>query len=324
MKTKLSQKPVTNSRHQSGMSLIELMISMVVGLFLLAGVVTNFLGTTKADIKREAVSEMDANAVLAFEYLRKSIAHAGYPSIENTPMESPFYVDDIKIDQDFSDSYTCADGLDRDVYKIKGNRRTRDASNGRDFLMVVSLADNPCLPGKTRCDGPTRTADINPAALVYTDCTGGGTERDAHAVACSTDPDLGMSDSRDAKIYSAFRLFKSNGHKEDRSLYCEGSRGGSQPIVRDVEAIQYLYGVRDAAGRTNYRRAQQVTASKQWAMVTSVQVGLLLRSSKQYVLDEPSSKTRYNLLKTNINIANQDKRRLFRVYTTTINLENRQ
>ena len=35
---------------------------MVVGLFLLAGVVTNFIGTKDADVKRDAVGEMDANA----------------------------------------------------------------------------------------------------------------------------------------------------------------------------------------------------------------------------------------------------------------------
>jgi len=58
-------------------------------------------------------------------------------------------------------------------------------------------------------------------------------------------------------------------------------------------------------------------------MVASVQVGLLMRSSKQYVLDQKSTKKRYNILNQWVDIADADLRRLFKVYTTTINLENR-
>ena len=46
----LQSKKILRLKSQSGLSLIELMISMVVGLFLLAGVVTNFISTTDADI----------------------------------------------------------------------------------------------------------------------------------------------------------------------------------------------------------------------------------------------------------------------------------
>lgn len=323
MTIKFTQKTLCTPKNQSGLTLVELMISMVVGLFLLAGVVTNFLSTSKADTKRVAISEMDSNAAAAFQFLRKSISHAGYPSLENTPMESPFYITRELSTKDFEESSTCLTGVARDKFPIRPNRTTRDGT-GKDFLTVVSLADNPCLPGKTRCDGPSRVADINPAALVFTDCNGGGAQRNAHSVACSTDPNLGMPDSRDARIYSSFWLKKNISSDEDRTLYCDGSRGGSQPIINDVESIQYLYGVRDAEGQTNYRTAKQVTVADQWGIVASVQVGLLMRSSQQYVLDTVATKTRYNLLKTNIDIHARDSRRLFRVYTTTINLENRQ
>jgi len=102
-----------------------------------------------------------------------------------------------------------------------------------------------------------------------------------------------------------------------RSFHC------NQPIVNDVESIQYLYGVKNNAGSITFRNATQVTNNRQWPMVVSVQVGLLMRSSNEFVLDKPSTKTRYNVLNRNINIAVRDRRRLFRVYTTTINLENR-
>lgn len=311
----LQRQELSGLKHQSGLSLIELLISMVVGLFLLAGVVTNFIGTKDADVKRDAVGEMDANATFAFSALRQAISHAGYPSIENINIDNAFYTKNEVVP-----NATCRDGSQRDLWSVPANRRTRDSST-KDFLTVVSLADNPCLAGNSSC--LSGSGNENPAAQVYTDCNGGGATRDAHTVACSTDPDNGMNDPTQAVIYSSFWLMKNKSSAEDRTLYCGGSRSEPQPIVNNVEAIQYLYGVTNAAGRTTYRRANQVEAADQWGMVTSVQVGLLMRSSNKYVLDAPSTKTRYNLLKTNVDIASDDLQRLFRVYTTTINLENK-
>lgn len=302
-------------KHQKGVSLIELMIAMVVGLFLLAGVVTNFISTTNADVKRDAVSEMDANAQLIFGVLRHSISHAGYASIENARIEKGFFTDsDGNPDQ----NVTCRNGIKRDVFTPQRNRRTRDIST-RDMLTVVSLADNPCRAGLTSCPDPD---DVNPNANFYTDCTGGGADRNARTVSCSTDETVGMENPEEAIIYSTFRLIKNTSSVNNRVFLCDGSRGLTQPISTDVEAIQYLYGVRDSSDQISYRTANQIENADQWGMVVSVQVGILLRSSNLNVLDSPSHKKEYNLLKTNVKIADDDLRRLFRIYTTTINLEN--
>ncbi len=296
------------SKYHSGMSLVELLISMVVGLFLLAGVVSNFISNQTADVKRDAVSEMDANAAEAFRVLRNAIAHAGYRSIENKNLDDDmaFHVENAQVT-----NVQCRGGIARDTWPVKANRRTRDGGNS-DFLTVISLADNPL----------DSLGNINPNALVYSDCTGGGATRDAQAVACSTDPDVGMLTPTDAKIYNSFWLRRNVSSAENRTLFCSGNRGGPQPIVRDIESIQYLYGVKNDAGSTTFRTANQVTAANQWPMVASVQVGLLVRSSNQFVLDQTSPKKDYYLLNKKITIADNDLKRLFRIYTTTINLEN--
>ena len=303
------------TKHQAGVSLVELMISMVVGLFLLVGVVSNFISTKSADVKRDAVSEMDANAAEAFRVLRKSISHTGYRSIENINLENDmaFHIENTNVA-----SMACDTGINRDLATVTAKMRTRDGDT-KDFISVISLADNPCLSGS----GPT--CEINPNALVYSDCTGGGAERTEHAIACSTSPDFGMLNPADAKIYNSFWLIKNVKSPADRTLYCGGNRANNQPIVNNVETIQYLYGVKNDAGSITFRTATQVTAAvpNQWPMVVSVQVGLLMRSSNPNVLDKASSKTTYNVLNQNITIAASDLKRLFRVYTTTINLENR-
>ena len=304
------------NHHQSGMTLVELLISIVVGLFLLAGVVTNFISTKDADRSRDAVSEMDANASAAFDMLRTVIAHAGYPSIENIRMEKAFYTEG---DGPVKNS-TCRDGSNKIVWTETIDEPTKDLAN-RDKLTVVSLADNPCRARLASC---ANDADRNPAALVFTDCTGGGADLNSgnsRIVSCSTDSEKGMQDPTEARIYSTITLLRYPG-PNDRVLSCQGSRGGTQPIANNVEAIQYLYGVTNDAGNTYYRRADQVENDDQWGMVSSVQVGLLMRSSQQYLFKTASTKKEYNLLKRKVNIKESDLHRMFRVYTTTINLEN--
>ncbi len=143
---------------QSGLSLIELMISMVVGLFLLAGVVTNFVGTKDADRMRDAISDMDANANAAFTVMRSTISHAGYSSIENVRIDKPFYTESDGV---LTNPTSCRNGLRPNRWTPNFNRRTRDI-NVQDRMTVVSLADNPCNPGSTSCPN---IADVNPGAL---------------------------------------------------------------------------------------------------------------------------------------------------------------
>lgn len=308
--------------HQRGVSLIELMISMSAGLFLLAGVVTNFISTQDQDKKRFAVSEMDSNATFAFRFLRQTISHAGYSSIYNVvPFDKPFFT---KSDKNSVTNPICGDGTtSRDTYKLNSGYYTKDLdTSGRDQLTIITLADNPCNPGEAQCTNDNGD-NVNPSALVFTDCNGGGNVRNARTVACSADSTVGMPDPREAKIYSTFKLFKGGNTSavKDRVLYCYGSRSNGYPVIDNVEAIQYLYGVRvEGTGNIKFRTAKQVEDSSEWGMVTSVRVGLLLRSSNQNVLDEDAIKVIYQVLDQAITVT--DLKRLYRVYSTTINLEN--
>lgn len=309
-------------KSQQGLSLIELMISMVVSLFLLAGVVTNFISTKNADIKREALSEMDSGASIALEALRQTISHGGYQGIDNITLDKAFYTE-ADHDNGGAENATCGTGSATNIWSPiapLNDRFTQDEGSG-DQISIVYRADNPCLAGEASCD---TAAKQNPSAQIYYDCAGGGQDRsDPRVVACSTDSENGgMIDPTQSKIYSSFHLILDPGNVNDRALFCRGSRGDSQIISDNIEAIQYLYGVTDNNGLTYYRDASQVETNNQWGEVTSVQVGVLMRSSRQNVLDQASTKTSYNLLETPINIAAGDLRRLFKVYTTTINLEN--
>ena len=299
---------------QQGLSLLELLISVTLGAFLLMGVVTNFIATKSSDKTRAALSEMDANGRMALNVLRQTIQHAGYQSINNVRLEVPFYTPKDGT----STNPVCSNGTLRDEITLDSGLQTTDGTGDRpkDIITVVTLADNPCKAGFTTCKS---NAQANPNALVYYDCLGGGAAREnSRVTACSTDPKVGMQDPTQAKIYSSFFI-----KKNTTTLFCQGSRSSyAHAIVDNIVSMQFLYGVKKEDGTTAFLKANVVNDRDQWGYITSVQVALLMRSSSN-ILKEPSDKTSYNLLDAKINIKSEDLRRLFRVYTSTINLENR-
>ena len=318
------KKSKIRKAQQAGFSLVELLIASTLGIFVIGGVITSFIGTKDSEQMRAAVSEMDSNARTAIEVLRKNISLAGYSSMRNIQgFDKPFYSAKDELDPYTrgSTNRSCGSGIYMHTSGAEPGtaQYTRDSNNvtGRgDVLTAVYLADNPCLPGEESCADLSK---VNPKAMIYTDCTGGGADRDEQAARCSTDATIGMAESLQAKLYSTFYLGSGN-EAERRTLYCQGNRGGSQPLAENIEYLQFLYGVTLPGNNTRYLKADDVEDGNLWSNVTSVRVGLLVRSSG-HVLKTPSTKTNYVLLDRNVAVS--DMQRLYKVYTTTINLPNR-
>ena len=297
-------------KRQSGFSLVELLIAATLGIFVIGGVITTFIGSKDSDRMRSAVSEVDANARFAMQILRQNISHAGYPSTKNQIIDKPFFSESdgepTNIDCGTGKIF---DSSNLGAVKPTEDQYTQDQVAKGDILTVVYLADNPCVSGASNCTGST---NINPKALVYSDCVGGGASRDTRAVACSVD---NMPNPQDAKIYSTFYM-----SSVKHTLYCRGSRGGVQPLVDNIQNIQYLYGVKYDDGTTKYLKADTVETDGLWELVRSVRVGLLMRSSEKHLLKEDGP-DKYSVLNQTINVT--ELRRLYRTYTTTIFLPNR-
>ena len=118
-----------------------------------------------------------------------------------------------------------------------------------------------------------------------------------------------------AIVYNAIYITTPTGRQV---LTCAGSRNGvPQPIAEDISFIQFLYGVNSGA-LTTYKTATAVEVAKQWESVTSVQVAILVRSSGN-ILQRVENRHFVLLDQT---VSRNDKR-LYRVYSTTINLPNR-
>jgi type IV pilus assembly protein PilW len=64
--------------HQSGMTLIELMIALLIGAFLLAGILQIFISSRQTYRMQEALSRLQENGRFALELIDRDVRMAGY------------------------------------------------------------------------------------------------------------------------------------------------------------------------------------------------------------------------------------------------------
>jgi len=79
----LREDTIMFSKKQTGFTLIELMVSLVIGLFLLAGVFTIYLSSVKTKSVVDDEVEMMRNAQFALETLAFDLRHAGSYGLRN-------------------------------------------------------------------------------------------------------------------------------------------------------------------------------------------------------------------------------------------------
>src|SRR5438105_5476481 len=65
-------------RRQSGLSLVELMVAMTIGLFLMAGITASFVNVKLTFVSQHALAELQDNERLALAILTNAVQAAGY------------------------------------------------------------------------------------------------------------------------------------------------------------------------------------------------------------------------------------------------------
>ena len=300
----IEKMKITQSTYKKnqGLSLIEMMISMVLGLFLVLGLSTMYLSSKKTDKVRAAVSDIEETARLTLNSLRSAIEHAGYKSIDNIPFDKAIQTGAIanafcRNGTSLVTNNRLTDSLPTD---FTGYTADGDVDNFEsDRITVVFRADNP---------------DRGP---IYFDCSGNAyAGNNATQIDCSTDPQLGMNNTWESLIYNGLYVDKS-----DKTLRCIGSRSanGSIILAENIENMQIRYGVTQG-DLVTYKKASDVDNNKsEWESVTSIQLAILVGSERN-VLDQSEAHS-FELLDETISI--DADRKIYRVFSTTVNLPNK-
>lgn len=323
---------------ESGFSLIELLISITIGLVIMAAAMSAYLGSSDAGKMAEVQSRMNEDAQAALSILSQQIRMAGnnpdQPNRVDNPnptlssVRNPVYGVTTLATGTFTTSNFSVRGCDAPFTNLSTAATTLDTltcgAAGTSTLadsIAVSYEADPFNTPKT-------------TAGLATDCFGS-----ALPVITATLPTVVSGTTTNANVTYTVAdnrfYIGTSANITAPSLYCKGNSSVAQPLVENIENMQLTYGtVSTATTATTANIAGYLPASsfanattvalpsdaERWAKVVSVRICIVVRSENPVVADTASA--RYMDCSGTL-VTNPPDLRLRRAYTTTVVLRNR-
>ncbi|QJC56707.1 hypothetical protein HC248_02017 [Polaromonas vacuolata] len=282
-----TKKPVTVKIRQTrikqlGMSLVELMISITLGLVVVGSILSVYLSTARSSQQNIALARMNEDAAIAMAFIGNYIRVTGYSPPQILVTAATVVSDGVShsvVDRNFIQTSirACDNGF-------------TDPKVAFDLLACSATI----APGKSalalRFEGDTddtQGTDTNPG-----DCL-------AHPVSVTTDSSMGQALSY--KLIDNRIFLADNTNSGAPELNCIGNGGDGvtaispQALIESVESMFLRFGLADMAGNklvTSYLTQTQLeptnatvdTTESRWGRVISVKVCLVMRS--QYPVPE--------------------------------------
>lgn len=330
---------------QAGLSLVELMISITLGLVLMAGVVQMFVSSKTVFSTQQSLSRIQETGRLAIEFLSKDIRMAGFygcfrpnPSINGKALQNST----LNISGLHGNFAQGIQGYQAEGSLTAAERtyigKTLKAST--NVLVLRSASATPRIINAVNTpltlfvhstqsiqDGCVDGLCINGAAVV-SDCfrarlfqvsalsSAGNTLTVSHADswAVATDPSVSFT-SGEVLPMNTTTYFVSTGASGAPSLWQKVNGNLALEVLEGVEDVRYRYAT---SQNTTYRLAQAITAAE-WADVTSVRVEVLVRSMENNVVPEAQP---YTFDGVSVTLAAND-RYMRQVFTATVALRSR-
>ncbi len=267
-------RPIQGRRPLTGMTLVELLVAMVVGLLIVLAATSALLAARRGFTTVDSASQLRDNARFATSLIQRLSVQAGYRDVSNV-----------------------------------ATKRSATVGSGANPLPYVFGFDN-ALASKTSLDnGSPRPSGSFGDVLVLrfqpTETFPGSGKADSGMIDCGGQPADTLASNRDDARTSVFFVDMSN--DGEPTLKCYRSDTGSPPfdsavtLIRGVENFQVLYGVDGVNPNTaidpadiaqkpdtvpdSYIRADQfavagdaVATRANWRRVRSLRIGLVLRS----------------------------------------------
>ncbi|MBU2571929.1 MAG: PilW family protein [Gammaproteobacteria bacterium] len=335
---------------QTGMTLIEIMISLLIGAFLLGGVLQIFVNTKQTYRMQEGLSRLQENGRFALEFLTHDIRMAGYlgcisrsATITNTLNDPSNYLYDFTIPvqgSEWDDANSTWDPLE--------DTSITSPLNGSDIITIRRVNPNGAIVSQHPGGNPPGSADLklssNPGLndcdiVIVSDCEAAAVFQITNFNAANNNnvvhntgnvcpaPGPGNATQALGKSYEGGELFlaqtisyyiRTNPNNQP-ALYRRINSEDAQELVEGIEEMHIRYGVdTNGDGTVNqYIRADAVDAAGIWNTVASVRISLLALSIDDNLTAQPVDYT-YN----GATVTPAD-RRLRRVFNSTIAVRNR-
>ncbi len=272
-----------------GISLIEILISMAIGLVVLTAVIVSYVGSGKAGRYQAALTQMNQDAQIGLNLLSREIQLAGYsaPSaLTNTAAagSTPVYVVSYNLGTATAPIFGC------DVNQGVGTFVDPTAAN----LACGNNGATPTFSGLGVIYEADTKNTVPTSGGVPTDCLGGAITAAAG----------GYYVARNRYFIDKATGANATGRPE---LYCASDKAGQskQPLVENVEDMQVWYGIGAGGGArqvVRYVKAGKdattagtinAVGASEWANVISVRVCLLMRSEEPILQSGGEDTVRY-------------------------------
>jgi type IV pilus assembly protein PilW len=347
-------KPISGRKGEMGFTLIELMIALLIGAFLLTGVLQIFINTRQTYVVSEGISRLQENARFALELLTGDVRMTGFqgcaalktvtPSVVASPQNpnsnpaitAPTFSVAITGNNDIANNWSvnacsnsnqCIAGTD--VITIQfgescDGKLINNMASNQDKIDIS--ATNTCNISNTNNYEDVLISDCTTADLfiVSNASSGSGVQSIQHQNTQNTSNDLSKSYANDAELFlfRSYTYFIRTGAGGEPALWrLDNSRrlvSGTNPVelVEGIENMQVLYGEDTSNDNTPdyYVPANNVV---DMAKVVSIRVSLLIRTTENNLASQALTYT-YNGSTTT-----PSDRRLRRIFTSTIGLRNR-
>lgn len=324
--------------NQKGLTLVEMMIAMTIGMILLGGVVTVLISSKSTYRVNEAMSRMQENARYAFQLLSRDIRMAGYrgcvgnnAGTDNVLSKATEFL--WKLDQSLEGfEATSASGWTpalpseitiplggRDVIVMRGvdGANARVISHTSESADLAVAADSDIEAGNavlaSNCQGATifqatNVSNVSGQKIIAHANGAGGPNATAALGRLFTGGEVVRVSTRAYYIRTNPRGIP--------SLFWRRGENPAEELVEGIENMQILYGEDTNEDRAAdiYRTANSVT---NWNAVVSVRIDLLAQSVEDGITSRPQS---YVFNGASVTPAD---RRLRQVFSTVISLRNR-
>lgn len=267
---------------QAGLSLIELLIAMTIGLFLLSGIATSYMTSVKSSSNRDQSSMLEDNGRLALETITNSLKHAGYSSGQN--ITDRFINNKAQIIQE-----NCGGSINNvQNTSIFPTNSTVDNAGG-DSITAVYYGDN----------------------RLNTDCSGG-----VLLPSCR----LESGDPDNARIYNAFYLEKDTNDSLICAGSLDSNKQVVAEGIENIQILYGVDTGGTGSQQDRFVDATELFAAGNnlLSSVVSIQVAVLVRSLLP--VNTKAEIKKFMLLGTEYTSPNDRFRR--EVFTTTIRLRN--
>ncbi len=229
MHVPLNKSAKLNQQKQKGFSLIELMVSMAIGLVVLGALIFTYLSSLKGNSNAQAQAQVSEDSQIALNIIAQNIRQAGFVSGNVAGI-------DLTLGRGGFAFFGCDTGFANDTTAAVPGKTSAGIAAANMSALTCNAASAANANGVAASFAVAYEADTNntkqSTAGFVTDCNGYG---------------LGVASG----IVVENRFFLQNG-----TLYCSGSQvavagaapvyAQAQPLVNGVESMHFQFGL---AGR---------------------------------------------------------------------------